>query len=487
MDVTTLGARHERSFERSVKKARGVYYTPPVLARYMVERTLGVLLRDSRSTEDVLKIRIHDPACGAGYFLIAAYELLLTWCSSHFGESSRELRNQIQRQCLFGSDIDAEALAIARAQLPYANFVRADALTLDASHFDQLFDVVVGNPPYGAELDQKGDSTRLFMHRAQKLLSARGLHAFIVPKSLLYSSTWHSTLEKFMPGIYELVDCGKVWPEVKLEQVIYFYAGAECRRDAFYRSCLLEGNTVRELGQLDRASFSEFGFALNGISNEELLIGRRMRNAGASLNDFISNQRGAPLQASLATQRKLDALATLGGKQIERYGLAVKPKGYCAPPTFPNIARARINPGSILVQNIVAHVLRPEPQLKIIATLPPANCQSLILDTVNQLTIKSRHAPEFFLGILNSRIMAWYIYRFVVGRAVRTIHFDSPLTARIPMPAVVCPELHDALAARVREMLKGGSQAVDEKIELLVLRLFDLEKGVARAVRGIGV
>ena len=490
MNGTTSGTRYERSLNRDLKKECGVYYTPIFLAHYVVGRTCGLLLEECASVDDVLKIRIYDPACGSGNFLMASFDYLVHWCKVRFGEPSAKLMVRIQQECLFGSDIDAAALAIARSELPYANFVCADALPPYVPCFAGRFDIIIGNPPYGAQTGGRGDSARLFMRRAHELLQANGLHAFVVPKSLLYSSAWRSTLGLFMAGIYEIVDCGKVWPDVKLEQVIYFYSGAARTRASSYRSCLLTGEKVQDIGALDHASFSEFGFALNGISNQELSIGRRMRSSAASLHDFIENRRGAPLQSSLTPKTRTGAMAVLGGKQIERYGLASKPKGFFAPRSEAGLLtdkRAVIKPGAILVQNIVAHVSRPEPHLKITATLAPSGRQALIVDTVNQLTNKSRHAPEFILGILNSKIIAWYIYRFVVGRAIRTIHFDSPLTSRIPMPAVIEPKLHDTLVVLVREMLERRSESVDQEIDLLVLRLFGLEKGGGAGSQGIGV
>jgi hypothetical protein len=67
-----------------VRKAGGVYYTPRYIVDYIVEQTVGKLLDDiaaEKETEGVKafatrteKLRILDPACGSGSFLIRAYE-----------------------------------------------------------------------------------------------------------------------------------------------------------------------------------------------------------------------------------------------------------------------------------------------------------------------------------------------------------------------------------------------------------------------------
>jgi hypothetical protein len=61
-----------------VRKAGGVYYTPTYIVDYIVEHTVGKLLegktpRQVAGTAKTPPIRIVDPACGSGSFLIGAY------------------------------------------------------------------------------------------------------------------------------------------------------------------------------------------------------------------------------------------------------------------------------------------------------------------------------------------------------------------------------------------------------------------------------
>ncbi len=64
-----------------VRKAGGVYYTPTYIVRYIVENTVGKLLEGKRPGPrgGVSRLKIVDPACGSGSFLIGAYEYLLDW------------------------------------------------------------------------------------------------------------------------------------------------------------------------------------------------------------------------------------------------------------------------------------------------------------------------------------------------------------------------------------------------------------------------
>jgi hypothetical protein len=61
-----------------VRKAGGVYYTPAYIVDYIVEHTVGRLL-EGKTPEQAAALRVLDPACGSGSFLIGAYSYLLDW------------------------------------------------------------------------------------------------------------------------------------------------------------------------------------------------------------------------------------------------------------------------------------------------------------------------------------------------------------------------------------------------------------------------
>ena len=67
-----------------VKRAGGVFYTPTYIVEYIVEHTLGPLL-EGKTVRQVggehrgTPLRVVDPACGSGSFLLGAYQYLLDW------------------------------------------------------------------------------------------------------------------------------------------------------------------------------------------------------------------------------------------------------------------------------------------------------------------------------------------------------------------------------------------------------------------------
>jgi hypothetical protein len=83
--VIRLTKGHQAKVEDKpeVKKAGGVYYTPTYIVDYIVKNTVGKLLEGSTPAK-AAKLRILDPACGSGSFLIGAYQYLLDWHRKYY-------------------------------------------------------------------------------------------------------------------------------------------------------------------------------------------------------------------------------------------------------------------------------------------------------------------------------------------------------------------------------------------------------------------
>jgi hypothetical protein len=78
--VIQLNENREVNVEEKpeVRKAGGVYYTPSYIVDYIVKNTVGKLL-EGKTPKEASELRILDPACGSGSFLIGAYQYLLDW------------------------------------------------------------------------------------------------------------------------------------------------------------------------------------------------------------------------------------------------------------------------------------------------------------------------------------------------------------------------------------------------------------------------
>ncbi|GLZ41262.1 methyltransferase domain-containing protein [Actinokineospora sp. NBRC 105648] len=103
------------------RKRLGAHYTPAALAGFLAGRVRRVL----PATDG--PIRVLDPACGDGELLAAV--------AAHWPDAE-----------LVGFDLDADAVATAKARLPHAELTQADFT--EATPGPGSFDLVITNPPY---------------------------------------------------------------------------------------------------------------------------------------------------------------------------------------------------------------------------------------------------------------------------------------------------------------------------------------------------
>jgi type I restriction-modification system DNA methylase subunit len=155
--VIRLTAGHQAKIEDKpeVKKAGGVYYTPTYIVDYIVEHTVGELLKGktpydvgaglapARGRPQGPPLRILDPACGSGSFLLGAYQRLLDWHRDWYVGNGPEKHTKARRggqpalyqaahgewrlttaerkrillNSIFGVDIDAQAVEVTKLSL----------------------------------------------------------------------------------------------------------------------------------------------------------------------------------------------------------------------------------------------------------------------------------------------------------------------------------------------------------------------------------
>ncbi len=72
-----------------VRKAGGVYYTPQYVVDYIVKNTVGKLI-EGKTPKQIENLRILDPACGSGSFLIGAFQCLIDHHTRYLAEHPKE-------------------------------------------------------------------------------------------------------------------------------------------------------------------------------------------------------------------------------------------------------------------------------------------------------------------------------------------------------------------------------------------------------------
>jgi hypothetical protein len=136
--VIRLTPGHQAKIEEKpeVKKAGGVYYTPQFIVDYIVKNTVGELCK-GKTPNKVSELRILDPACGSGSFLLGAYTYLLNWHSDYYSgaKDKKRLNDKIYQgrgnewhltikekkrillNNIYGVDIDSQAVNVTKLSL----------------------------------------------------------------------------------------------------------------------------------------------------------------------------------------------------------------------------------------------------------------------------------------------------------------------------------------------------------------------------------
>jgi type I restriction-modification system DNA methylase subunit len=142
---------------RDIRKAGGIFYTPTIVVHYIVDNTLGRLLKELEdrhglhAIEKAREIKVLDPACGSGSFLIYAYQVLAGFYRrmneeiekervkllasisntdmfqrlelfKHLPEPVNDYPHHVLEKQLYGVDIDPEAAEIAAVNLTMQAF-----------------------------------------------------------------------------------------------------------------------------------------------------------------------------------------------------------------------------------------------------------------------------------------------------------------------------------------------------------------------------
>ena len=147
-------------------KSGGVVYTPPFLVNFLLDEVLPL-------TDNDTNVKILDPACGSGIFLVQAYKrLIYRWKSANNWQNpSLDILKGLLRSNIYGADIKEDAVKLAVFSLTVAlcdelspleiwndlRFDDLDGYNLQANDLFELvqnkniandFDLIVGNPPF---------------------------------------------------------------------------------------------------------------------------------------------------------------------------------------------------------------------------------------------------------------------------------------------------------------------------------------------------
>ena len=157
--VADIARAHQEILESGgLRDGHGAFYTP----LGVVDRLVDIAIADRIARVDSVDhtIRVLDPSCGTGNFLIVV-ALRIARRLQDLGVPTDDSIDHVVRNCVHGVDVDPRAVDLCRQQLSAltAGRVPPDELVATIRVADWLlepiraagFDVVIGNPPF---LDQ---------------------------------------------------------------------------------------------------------------------------------------------------------------------------------------------------------------------------------------------------------------------------------------------------------------------------------------------
>ena len=539
LSIANLGQVYESLLSESdptgkPRKARGAYYTPAAIVDYVLQNTLIQRLNQDQKSD----LRLLDPACGGGIFLLSAYQLLLDWYRKKYLKHSLTFteRSRILREHIYGIDIDPDAIAIAKLSLelqclagsldqPIAQVSDlSQNLQCDNTIFrkDTLseFDIVIGNPPY---IDSEWMTVHLadwrsyctahyqtaignwdlfciFIEKSLMLCKAGGLVSLVVPNKLAaadYAAAARSLLTQ-QATLLALRDYSKTPAFSASVYPLVYIAQKTISPDATYQSVWYE--QMQSLDQVELAYQMKIPCGLESaklpwrIAQTPQIAALMDRLSQLPRLAAIAQITGAATVAEAYAIQPLiqDSAVAMGLKlvnsgTIDRYRLlwGVKPMRYLgqsyAHPVIPTAAIAQLPPKryqqATQPKIIVAGMTRSlEAGLDVDGTVLAGKSTTLIraIDAAIDL--------RYLLGILNSRLIQLYFSSCFAGNQLQGgyLRVGAPQLRLLPMPNLAPDHLqrHPAylqLISWVEQRLGNHSdQAIDSEIDWLVYQLYGL-------------
>lgn len=540
--LKTTPKRTKLTNGKAHRKEQGIYYTPTYIVDYIVRNTVGEKLKKRGLKVDELKIL--DPACGSGSFLLKAFDFLSEYISKKEGRVQQtrfenisegkllKRKTELMTHTIFGVDLDPKAVEIAqlnlllklaekRQRLPTLqenikcgnsliddpNIVGDHAFDWNTQFRDIIendnFDIVIGNPPYGAELSKEErdfiskkypsassykNSALIFIELAYNLVKKGGYIGLIVPKSLAFSQKWKSCREPIKKDLIKIVDVSKAFEGVLLEQVIIILKKGSNKKSYIIDNINSPGKDTVEV---DKKYIDSTDSIIIHRSLDDLKILERVNKDRVYLKDISKTSRGLPFQRYLTKNKS--KYRVYRGKNIGRFLLRENNEFLPVDKIDLNNEKVKflLQP-KIISQRIVAHVTRPTDHIIIMSALDKKGVLSV--DTVENTVLDDKNYPlELITCLFNSKFVSWYAYRFIFGKAIRTMDFDDYYVGKIPIPKKLTNEskfIHLAykmieLNTKLESVSKHSDEEnrirreiskTDDEIDELIYKLYGLSK-----------
>ncbi len=161
--------------DKGERKATGSYYTPDYIVEYIVKNAIGPIIDEKKKTKrdlinEILNIKVLDPAMGSGHFLVEATDFLARALVEALVEKGNQLeedeirwaRREVIERCIFGVDLNPLAVELAKLSLWLSTVSTNKALSFLDHHLK------CGNSLIGAKIDELGQLPDLKKSKKKK-------------------------------------------------------------------------------------------------------------------------------------------------------------------------------------------------------------------------------------------------------------------------------------------------------------------------------
>ena len=514
-DIEELNASiNDTEFDRkkSKRKKDGVFYTPEYITRYIVENTLGKLCTDKKAELNIIQIeppkdsrkptkkeqatkanleiyrnwllelKILDPACGSGAFLNQALEFLIREHKSLqqnlviMGDITAfyDIEEGILEHNLYGVDINEDAVEIAKLSLWLRTAQKGRMLTnlsdkivcanslLEMPFAENSFDVVIGNPPYGANFDTKDkkiiaqmyseiykgkfDSYHFFTYLGIKLLKENGLLGYIIPDTWTVLQQTEKLREFILKYFIESIEKYKfnVFEDANIDTLSIIIKN------------VAQVNEMVQINQVDKNynKTSQFvsqmrflnsnGFVFNYVSNEVTVkLIEKIRKDKLQIKDYCEWSQGLVPYSRECQSEEVVAnrlyhsnkqeddtyKKEIDGKDISKYELEWNGKSWISYGKW--LHRPRDQKYFTMPRLLVQRIRNPKLKIRIVATYTDEEYYNN--PALSNFISKNNNSNElkYILSILNSKMINW-----VYANSFNDVNIKPTDLELLPIPKI---------------------------------------------------
>ena len=456
------------------RKITGTYYTP--------ERIVKKLNLKLFEGEKINNIKILDPCCGTGNFLL-------------------NLPPEIKFSQIYASDIDEESIKIAQLNMAIKYNI-TDKKILDShikvcdfvrEYFDNDFDIVLGNPPWGYAYSKEEkkelvnnyysafgnnvESFDLFIEKAGKVLKKGGYISFVLPESLLNVKSHTRIREIIINGfnIKSLEYIGNAFDKVQCPSIIIKLQKTDEHVNLKGTEICINGKQfiIKKDRKISPEYFSlttdDFEYEIidkiNSIKNKVYL----KDNAIFALGIVTGSNTN-----SIYNKKSNDNELVLRGKDIYKYtyidgGEYIK----FEPEKFQQVAPTKYYRASekLFYRFISSKLVFAYDNKK---TLSLNSC-NILIPALEDIDIK------YVMAVLNSKVVQYYFDKSFNSIKILRSHIES-----IPIPKISINE-QKKIIEKVDKLIKSKDKVIEtyDEIDELIAKEYNISKEEYKYIRDI--